>query len=892
MKGLVKKLGLCFLAGTSVVAFASCADNDNKPVETEAQVQEAKTKALADLKAKFDAIDQNSYEAETYETISQIYEYGVLFINGSSTVAAVNDSFKTVSTKFDEYLNSTVKLANGVFSYVASSYVDRAEILGVLEKYAVDNGLTGITLFEDSGWVLYDPNVTKGTNNYIPGYGFGAISEGRITADLAGETKTEWKRYYHDYEASDPKAIYYGDDKGSVVGDLAPYIFGTYYGTRMNETKDGYEWFPDLAKSKPQAVNASATTGLASKYRIEVTVGTELKYSTLSTKFASYNNREVELEDYITPYKLLHTKANGFARGAENLEGASGIKGMAAYYNASGNGVSEEAFANVGIKAVEEGGKAYLEIEFNQPCTQFYAMYYTSSSMYAPVPQDFIDDIGGPSAYGKFNTAAGTTPVDTTLSTGRYILESWEADKQIVFKKNANTDDGKTYQIEGLHFNILAAVTSNPEAAFNEFMAGKLHACTIPSTKLSEYKNDPRASKTVGSTTTKLNVNTCTQDEWIKLFGVNGTVAQTEVNNYWTVEPALSNEKFVSALSYSIDRVKYAENVGRTASVNYFGAAYLADPEKGIVYNSTDYHKNAVKSLLEGTDGYGYSLEKARSYFKQACAEMLSSGAYQVGDTIELEIAWQSASNVTVYHDAIKQYWEDAFNDPSVCNNQLKLNVVSYVPAEWSDVYYKKMMVGQFDIGFGGISGNPLNPLNFMEVLKSDNSSGFTLNWGPDTNEVSKDLIWKDCAWSFDALWQAAETGGYFNKGLYVKNHDSELASNGVKLNSDGTATVSIKTNKLNGIDNVTISVTKAMIFSYFNVEGSAVYSEEVVATTYDEATDILTITLTADQYSKYSNCLAQSHGYPLGIDVYFSNDILGIVSENLDSVSFEFPTA
>lgn len=34
------------------------------------------------------------------------------------------------------------------------------EILGKLEKYAVDNHLTGTTLFEDSRLVMYNPRIT------------------------------------------------------------------------------------------------------------------------------------------------------------------------------------------------------------------------------------------------------------------------------------------------------------------------------------------------------------------------------------------------------------------------------------------------------------------------------------------------------------------------------------------------------------------------------------------------------------------------------------------------------------------------------------------------------------------------------------------------------------
>ena len=186
--------------------------------------------------------------------------------------------------------------------------------------------------------------------------------------------------------------------------------------------------------------------------------------------------------------------------------------------------------------------------------------------------------------------------------------------------------------------------------------------------------------------------------------------------------------------------------------------------------------------------------QKAREYFKEAATALLESGAYKEGDVIELEITWQSQLNVDLYQGPIEKYWLEAFNHPSVCDGKLTLAVKEYVPAVWTDAYYAKMMVGQYDLGFGGVNGNPLNPLNFLEVLKSDNSSGFTLNWGPDTNKPSQDLIWNDQAWSFDALWQAAETGGYFKDGLYVPNHNVEKLTDGVK-NEDGTVTYTFKTN-------------------------------------------------------------------------------------------------
>lgn len=787
--------------------------------------------------------------------------------------------------------------ASGAQSYVAANYAERTEILGKLEKYAVENQLTGIALYEDSGYVMYDNAVTKGSETYITGFGHGVLSDGSIDADLASEQNTAWKRYYHTYEAENPNTINYMNNKGSVVGNLIGYVSGSYWTTHMNEFSDGYEWVPALANSeRPIAVNAK--DGLATKYKFEVKVGSELVYNTGSDKSpaSKYKGQQVKVEDYITAYKMLYTQAYGMARGAEQLEGSGSIKGMAQYYNDSKNSYNEVSWNNnVGIKGYMDGGKAYIEVEFNLPTSQFYAMYYLSSSLAAPIPEQFIKDLGngdlkkGMEAYGNM-TSSGLTPVDTFLSTGPYLIERWDA-QQIVFKRNDlyTAEPGK-YEIAGIHYRILTAAKEDPEAAFKEFLSGNLHSVGIPSTQLKTYKTDPRTVQVDGTTTTKLNVNTTTKAEWEYLFGVNGTVAQTAESEYWNVEPAMSNEDFVNALSYAINRVEYADQVGATPTANYFANAYLSDPENGVSYNSTDAHKDAMADFLAGTDGYGYSLEKAKTLFKRSTDALIASGAYKSGDTITLDVVWQSQSNVDVTGNKIESYWKAAF-DAAGCD--LKLEIKNIVPNSWEDAYYKHMMVGQFDLGYGGITGNPMNPLNFMEVLKSDNSSGFTLNWGPNTNEVSKELEYDNMYWSFNSLWEAAEKGGYFENGVAVAPYDASLAeTNGVVMNADGTATLTFDVSMISGVEGITVDLSRLVIFTYFNVDGEAVYGEEQITgsvgtVTLSEDKTKVTVVLSKATVDKYNGSNVVP-GY-LGIDFYFETDILGVISEQYKTINFEF---
>ena len=674
-------------------------------------------------------------------------------------------------------VNVTVfEFAEGYQDFSQKRGIERADMLGALEKYAVNKKLTGIPFMGNAGYVMYADGVVKGTNTYIPGYGFGILSEGRIDQDLAGEETPEYRRYYHTYDSTDPKKLNMMDDKGSVVSGLNGYVTASYWDTQMNEDKDGYIWVGDLAKqNRPTAIEPDED-GASTTFRFEVKVGSELKYKTNTTveRLAAFNDREVTLEDYITPYKIYFTAAYGLKRSSENLKYASSISGAEAYYKASAAGFNATAWENVGIKGEMVDGKAYLQFTFRGKCTPFFAMYYLASGMFAPVPEEFVLACGGAGntdlkagvkAWGVSSSDGTENPGDHWLSTGPYVVDKWNKDQNIIFVKNTNYADRGRYQIAGIHENILAAAGSDPNAAFKQFLAGHLTSAGIPSDYLAEYRTDPRATMTKNSSIFKLNVNTCDAEMWEALFGVNGSVTQTAKSDYWEVEPAMNIPEFIDGINYSINRREFAEKVGRGVGYEYLAENYLIDPENGVYYNETQQHKDAIKDFVEGTDGTGYSLELAKAAFRTAADKLIANGDYEEGQTIKVEIAWMEESDETDYGGPIKQYIEKAFNESGAA---LNLEIELWHGAQWDDVYYNKMMVGQFDIGFGSISGNSYDPLNFFEVLKSDNSSGMTLNWGVDTNEVDGSIVYDGKVWSFDGLWEAADHGAIVSGGAIV----------------------------------------------------------------------------------------------------------------------------
>ena len=714
-------------------------------------------------------------------------------IAAAGTVAdvqkAYDDAFKAIL--------ECVPVANGLVSLSDADYDARADMLGILETYGVRNGITGMSMYENGNLQMYNPRVTLGTENYIIGYGFGTLAEGSITADLEYESNPDWKRYYHSLNASDPGTLNYLNDQGSEVATFYNYIAAGYFETFMNDTKDGYEWTPLLAMEMPVAMNDDDGNGTATKWRFQVRTGAEgLKYTTGSQieSRAAFNNREVALEDYETPFKLLLTQSNQMFRGAEMANNSTGaIVGAKAYYDGTANGFNQNLWDKVGIKTYEEDGKSYFEYEFTQEMNAFYAMYYINSGLNMPIPQDFLDLVTIENYLG-FNNDATETPVDNSLSLGSYYLEAYNQDQEVVYKKNPNYVYADTkYSIEGIHIKIFPAVKDDKLASINEFLAGHTDAASIPQEMLDEYRNDPRTRSTKGDSVFKLNVNALDAETWEELFGENGTVTQTPKADYWEVEPALGNSHFVKALNYSIDRQTFANARGSIPSVDYLSSNYLSNPEDGISYSSTDAHKKAVAPLLEETDGYGYSLELAREYFRVALTELENAGAYTPGTAesptvIHLEFAWMYPQDEEGYHNELKVFFESAFNDPSVSEGKYQLSCDFWVGNDWQEVYNNKMLVGQYDIGFGSITGNPLNPLDFVSVLSTNQkiSSSFTLNWGADTNDADVyPIVYNGERYSYDAFYLAANNQAIVSNG---RNEDVvSFSYEPIAKNEDGS---------------------------------------------------------------------------------------------------------
>ena len=157
----------------------------------------------------------------------------------------------------------------------------------------------------------------------------------------------------------------------------------------------------------------------------------------------------------------------------------------------------------------------------------------------------------------------------------------------------------------------------------------------------------------------------------------------------------------------------------------------------------------------------------------------------------------------------IVNYFNKAFEKTEAAKKGFKINFVNINGSTNYQEVYNTMKKGTYDIGFGAVSGMQLDPIGFLEVLKSDNSSGFTLNFGPDTSIIDEEhgnyISYAGKKWSFDGLWTAA------NKGAIVNGSENgKIISEPITISQAGNKAVDGNVNGT-AVKQLAISINQAM---------------------------------------------------------------------------------
>lgn len=228
-----------------------------------------------------------------------------------------------------------------------------------------------------------------------------------------------------------------------------------------------------------------------------------------------------------------------------------------------------------------------------------------------------------------------------------------------------------------------------------------------------------------------LNLNSTTKEQWIKFFGKEGSICQTEEDKYWDAKPFLSNEYFLKGLSLALPKEEDDNN------------------------NSPDFYQIDYSKY----EFYNHDLELARKYFALSIEELLpiyeGSSLYPI--ELKLEIAFGTKTNKNEQLFAtLKNNIETAFNDPSVSNGNFVLTVEAWYGEYFGQIYTEKLYNGQFDLSYDKISGSSYNNKYMYYYLLSTNddlSNSLTINWSIDTNNIEDDcIVYNGYRFNYDAL--------------------------------------------------------------------------------------------------------------------------------------------
>lgn len=325
---------------------------------------------------------------------------------------------------------------------------------------------------------------------------------------------------------------------------------------------------------------------------------------------------EVTAEDFVTG--LRH--AAEFVSGTANV--ADAVLGFTDYMN--GGDFSDEAWANVGVKATDDYTLVYT---LKESTPYFYTQ--VEYTVFYPVNKAFLESKGEGCKLGSpdVNSCSfGTVAPDAILYNGAYTLASFDVKSQTVLKKNANYWDADKVKVETV--TVIYDEGSDPYSTLRGFEQNTYAAAGLPTSNPEVFEQ--LTAKYDGYTTVSLpnfyafgvvfNYNRVTYDN--TNYGTDTTLAaQTKA--------AIQNKNFRLALKSAFDV-----------------EAYLETRSAKAVAQGTIRNMNGTYNLVSTTDGtlYGALVEKAYTEL--------------TGETVDLQDGqwpWLSAEKANAYLDAAQE---------------------------------------------------------------------------------------------------------------------------------------------------------------------------------------------------------------------------------------------
>lgn len=650
------------------------------------------------------------------------------------TLSITDSAGHTVSyTRTVTVVNELYTYANGFYNFKFANTELRHDLMAAAESYLMNNMAGGVPLFASGSFNLYSSRLVLPVTDYVAVMGYGTAF-GTMTADDAsvlmddGQAGNAGEYTYRTTISTAPQTwnqwLYDTSTDSTLMGFYydAPYVYA------FNNDKTGYEVVPSMAAAAPVAVDSTTTeSGKEVSTTWEVTLKADLEWhfhdDTDAAFLATNPDTAITATDFVETFKLALAE-NWFravSGGGDFCQSNTEIVGACDYSADELATPGSGDWAAVGLDVKADSNDLTIVFEFVDEQSEWNVKYWLSSFVMTPINLELYNYYEA-NLTGDETNPYGTSNTDIAYH-GAYYVSTYEADKIVRYLKNPEYHNPTEYFYTGYNFSIIEDATT----VFNEFVAGKLEATGLPTAEVDNYINHPGLKRVPGPTTYRMMIN-----------GLGSVAEQREQfpNGTWVPEPLLSNVDFKMAMFHALDRKTLAEDIlkVRTTNMFYFTNAYLVDPELGVPYRATEQGESVGDGLFPTTDGF--NKDYAKALFVQAVTDLIANGQIEAGTADAYNVITLELNNYTGSEswDLACGYIQTTFADTFVDDtNFVKVEVEIYAK-DFPAIYYDYMMIGEFDMSVGGISGSTLDAAGFLDTYSSDNRSGFTINWGIDTS--------------------------------------------------------------------------------------------------------------------------------------------------------------
>jgi ABC-type oligopeptide transport system substrate-binding subunit len=701
-------------------------------------------------------------DAEDGNLTASIVQTGTLDLNtaGDYTLTyTITDSSggETVATRVISVLALDLVYPSGVYNFKFETTDLRHTFMAAAEKYLMNNMYGGVPLFANGGFNVYSSRLQLPVSEYVAVMGFGtgfstmSADDSTVLMDN-GQPGNAGEYTYRTTISTNPGTWNQWLYDTSTDSDLMGVYMDALYTYQFNDDKTGYEVVPSMAASDPAPIDSRETeTGKTVSRTWQITLRDDLEWyyhDDTDVSGLAAGHEVIDANDFVDTFKLALDEQwfRAISGGGDFITSSNKIKNAQAYVDGNAD------WADVGIKKIDD---LTFEFEFVDEQSDWNVRYFLSSFVMTPINIELYNSLqdGTNNSYGTSNT--------TIAYHGAYYVDYFEADKILRYEKNPEYHTPNEYFFTGYTFSVI----EDSDVRFQEFVAGKLEAASVPTQYYDAYKNYPGIKQVPGSTTFRLMINGLgTIDDQRDEFPTGS----------WEPEPLLANDDFKMAMFFAIDRQKLAEQVLKTSTTQMylFSDAYLVEAELGIPYRQTSQGQAVGEGLSPST--FGYNRDAAEAYWNSAIDQLVADGDYEPGTQSEytvIKLGFNIFSG-SIAQSLLGDYIETTFENTFISyEHNIKVDV-TVEPKDFPGIYYDYMMVGEFDLSIGGISGSTLDAASFLDVFADDNRGGFTLNWGIDTSTANIEVLYETVdgvrhleMWSYNAIVSALNGTVYIEDG-------------------------------------------------------------------------------------------------------------------------------